>query len=370
MAIQLPFLRRRNTRDVADYQTGEFTTLDYLIDEDHLVRRLQTACPSLVIHEAGHDRPEIRHVGQIAPISDPAIDVQTFDGGPPDWGMLTDPEQWPGMLDAWILSETETEPSAESPVAVTISPGMFNWPVRYDTPEFALQFGGLFTPRKDIRFLAATALVRMQESHEIDIGFRDQIQPRSQHAFIGVHLRVEKDAKAFNWMGYDHQLNYIKDRLKQHGEDPDLPPLDQTVLYVASGDLSEIRRFAADVAPLKVVTKHDLLEEETLAGAVLRNLTWDQQALVDLLILERAGYFIGTRYSTFSWYLAIRRAAVVNRVIGGYPEDCWIENPETRRRSGCKSSLAENEEWRDDLSALIGDGHNKAEPQFARTTWP
>jgi hypothetical protein len=58
-------------------------------------------------------------------------------------------------------------------------------------------------------------------------------------------------------------------------------------------------------APRPVVTKTDLLSGEDLAE--LSALTWDQQALVDMLILNRSAFFMGMADSSFAWTLASQR---------------------------------------------------------------
>ncbi|EFQ36361.1 uncharacterized protein GLRG_11506 [Colletotrichum graminicola M1.001] len=257
---------------------------------------------------------------------------------------------------------------------------MFGWPVGYDPPFMVRHFSGLVRPRDEIKLLAAAALQRMQDQYNAHVDFRTSEDPRVRdNAFIGVHLRVEKDATDYHYLSYEDQLAYLKRRLRgrngnaTHPPDMTLPDTEKSVLYVACGDTDSIARLAKDVAPITVVTKNDLLPEDTFAGASLRNMTWDQQALVDMLILEHSGYFIGVRESTFSWHLALQRAAAVNWVTGGYPGNCWLNSSDidsANIRSGCKFMLQDNEEWRDDLSAVVSNGHQWGGPHMEISVWP
>jgi hypothetical protein len=81
------------------------------------------------------------------------------------------------------------------------------------------------------------------------------------------------------------------------------------VIYAASGNTTSLELFAEAAAalspPATDLTKCDLLSEED--GALLNNLTWDQQALVDYLILERSSKFAGVSESSFSWGIAYKR---------------------------------------------------------------
>lgn len=56
---------------------------------------------------------------------------------------------------------------------------------------------------------------------------------------------------------------------------------------------------------MAVVTKYDLLRGLDLEQ--LSNLTWDQQALVDYLVLLRSSYFMGMAESSFAWAIAVKR---------------------------------------------------------------
>ncbi|KAJ0159517.1 hypothetical protein CTA2_9544, partial [Colletotrichum tanaceti] len=377
VSMKLPRIARRSAKDVTDFRTNDYVGLDYLIDETRFLKTLGKHCPSLVVRPADYADDRVRRLRSISPVIDLELETYNEEGMPDTFAVPTKPQQWPPALDEWLASETEDEPpSAESPVVFGLETIMFNWPTRHDPPSVVRHFSELVRPRDEVKLLAAAALQRMQQQYNAHVGFRTREEPRVRdNAFLGVHLRVEKDASDFHWISYEDQLHYLAQRLlgrigkpthpaaddNDDDDDAALPDTEKAVLYVACGDADGVARLAGDLAPMTVVTKNELLPEGTFAGAALRNMTWDQQALVDMLILEHAGYFIGVRDSTFSWHLALRRAAAVNWVVGGYPAECWLYDEDgkergrgrrrRRRRKGCRSMLADNEEWRDNLSA-------------------
>lgn len=84
-----------------------------------------------------------------------------------------------------------------------------------------------------------------------------------------------------------------------------------SVIYTASGNATEVSKFAADARAragdrdLVVTTKNELLSHSDLM--VLNSLTWDQQALVDFLVMMVASQFAGVAHSSFAWNVALKR---------------------------------------------------------------
>lgn len=78
-------------------------------------------------------------------------------------------------------------------------------------------------------------------------------------------------------------------------------------MYVASGNVDEIARFADDAKAynLSVTTKHQLLGGEDKVK--LEAFTFDQQALVDYLVLLKSSDFAGVGHSSFAWNIALWR---------------------------------------------------------------
>jgi hypothetical protein len=134
---------------------------------------------------------------------------------------------------------------------------------------------------------------------------RFQFSPATQpgiteNAFVGIHLRTEVDAVNVGYTSYEEQaaayLEYINSTSLR-------------VVYAASGNTTSLELFAEAASalspPAQILTKWDLLHDEDIA--LLKSLTWDQEALVDYLILEKSSKFAGVSESSFSWGLAYAR---------------------------------------------------------------
>lgn len=131
---------------------------------------------------------------------------------------------------------------------------------------------------------------------------REQAQARGVGGdaarFLGAHLRTEADAPEF-WPTYDEQEEAYLGKAAEKGF---------AVGYVASGDLSETHRFVAaakEATDMILLSKDDLLDEKDLAE--LRSLSWDQQGLVDYIVLAGSDYFVGNSRSSFSISTSLKR---------------------------------------------------------------
>ncbi|OAF60993.1 hypothetical protein VC83_02588 [Pseudogymnoascus destructans] len=111
-------------------------------------------------------------------------------------------------------------------------------------------------------------------------------------------------------------------------------------IYAASGNTTSLELFAIEAAklspPATVVAKGGLLVGADKAA--LEALTWDQQALVDYLVLEKAARFAGVSDSSFSWGIAYARQVV------------------SVEAGTCKSAagLEKGVQFRDELSTVFG----------------
>lgn len=171
-------------------------------------------------------------------------------------------------------------------------------------------------------------------------------------------------------------------------------------IYVASGNLTSIDLFAtqlAEVSPAAVVTKHTLLAGDDLAA--LESLTWDQQGLVDYLVLLKSSQFLGMCHSSFTWGIVAGRRAIlrngtcdrplarqgVRREVhevqlsesssaesGGGPEEDADEQSPEPGDSEAEDLLAWEENrpdinYKDELSTVVGPA---CIPDFVRLLWP
>jgi len=185
-------------------------------------------------------------------------------------------------------------------------------PVCKDGAPFVTNFGRLLEIRKDAKDLAARALLELAKRFRFSPATPNGVV---EDAFAGVHLRTEVDAINVGYATHEQQaaayLDYINSTSLR-------------VVYAASGNTTSLKLFGEAAAklspPAKVFTKWDLLNEAD--NATLSSMTWDQQALVDFLILERSSKFAGVSESSFSWDIAYRRQ------IHGDVQPCSLDSTE------------------------------------------
>lgn len=168
---------------------------------------------------------------------------------------------------------------------------LWEFPVFHDGPEFANTFGGLCKFNKRVLRLGKKALARMQEYARQQHRQTGSSWRGGKDAFLGIHLRTEADRMVF-WPTYEDQETAYLDKAADLG---------LGVAYVASGNLSEAHKLAAaaleDVG-VTVVSKDDILSAKELEE--LHAMSWDQQGLVDYVVLTGAEYFMGNGRSSFS----------------------------------------------------------------------
>jgi len=109
----------------------------------------------------------------------------------------------------------------------------------------------------------------------------------------------------------------------------------------ATASAKFVAQAAALSPPITVVTKTDLLGGDDLAR--LDALNFDQQALVDYLVLLRASYFAGVAISSYSANVAMRRR-VLSKAGSCGPKS-----------AGTAGDVA----FRDEFSELFGVGHSE-----------
>ncbi|KAB5581182.1 hypothetical protein GE09DRAFT_988232 [Coniochaeta sp. 2T2.1] len=339
----MPQISIRNPNDISDFRTSDMAPFSYLFDEEHFKNTLASYCPQLKIYDSldslsGY--PSVDNPISLTPIDLPGLDKNDK--------VIAKPEQYPLAFGEWLKRENNP-PKSHVRIAFT-NRIIWTWPTSSDPPAFVRSFSSIIRPRLDIRLLAASALYTLKQRYGLPASVRP-INGLQRDTFVGVHLRVEADANKFGFTNYSLQADYFLRRLAELSAEVKAKGNGELVIYVASGDEEQVARFAEQIAPLRVATKRELLD-----GGQLDALSWDQQALVDLLMLERSSYLMGVRESSFTWTLVLKRAAAVNWVVGGFPTGpCWVNGPKgEKRRRGCKEDLAPEEFWRDDLSVLVG----------------
>ena len=198
---------------------------------------------------------------------------------------------------------------------------------------FAHVFGDMLKINTDARKLATKVLERLSSQYELDLDITLPIIPRS---FLGAHLGTDYETPAVvarheahdPYLLFENQAHtYLDSARKAH-----IP-----IIYAARGNATDIQRFRSLAAgsDLSVADKHFLLESADRDK--LWSMTWDQQALVDFLVVQKGQKFGGVGHSSFSWNVALKREEFAHAM------------PRLETLEG-----EEQESWSDGLSTLWG----------------
>lgn len=330
-ALVLPTMAQRSAADLAEILTATELPLDYLLDRPTFVAQLAAACPQMRVYERAEDfatdartPPRLLHLvgSQFEPDSQPTPQ-HTHVG-------LAYPGAWRYLFDQWLAQQlpppppptttTTTSdsvaprppPSAEAPVHVLLGQSYLEYPVRADGGAFAREFGKVLSFRRETRALAARALLALRQRGLVPRGL-DPARFVHPDAYYGAHLRLEADA-LWAWPPEAWRFSRMAAQFEAHYAHVARTGL--RTVYVASGNQTATALFAARLRArfagagrgrrgVTVVTKHDLLQGEDRQR--LDNMTFDQQALVDFVMLSKASAFMGVAHSSYSWNIALRR---------------------------------------------------------------
>lgn len=271
--------------NITSLNTNDKVGMDYLFDRELFVARLHEACPQM------HIVQDYAELERMAPVHTTIIAPRDIQGETNNTITSCNAE----------IQRTRGLPGTITVVQFLIT--LSYYPVCRDPEPFVNQFGNIVTLRQDVYLLAASALYELTEHYKLVLNPSVSINPGS---FLGAHLRTSKDAIEAGWPNYYNQSSWYLSAAQRENTQ---------VLFVASGNQTSIDMLRDDAAkldpPIDIVTKYDLLSRAELE--MLSTLSWDQQALVDLLILEKSSMFCGLSESSFSWSLAVRRRALSQR---------------------------------------------------------
>ncbi|KAK6065574.1 alternative oxidase [Seiridium cupressi] len=304
-AIVVPSMAMRNASDISDIETTTEVPLDYLLVREAFVKHLSEGCPGMQIYDRAADFPFYQQrVGE--PLT---LIGDQFEPDHPREG-LRHPREWRRFFDEW-LDQQSVRIRSNIPVHVEIGQSFLEYPVRDDGKAFAHEFGKILSFRNDTRTLAAKVLLELRQRFALSIDPAKAINPG---AFYGAHLRLEEDAIGA-WPPEEWRFSRMADQFEEQFQNLERTGLN--VVYVASGNRTVVDLFAeylnkrlaaesnSDRKNVTVVTKHDLLRGADLQQ--LNSLTFDQQALVDFLMMFKASSFMGVAHSSFPWNVALRR---------------------------------------------------------------
>lgn len=300
-ALVLPQILLRDD-DITNYQTQNATEFGYMFDTQHFYESMQQSCPEMTIYPTFDDVIKSgNHTGDLDRLRFQAESL-TGDG-------LIKTEIWREEFYSWLGEQKaeELETKKPGPTVIDLERCYMSYPIYSDGEAFALSFGLILQLREDIRMLASQVLRGLSKRLSFaGIDLKNEVLP---DAYFGAHLRVELDAQVtwiaqYGWTHatYEKQAeDYLTQALQRSRSRP-------KGIYVASGDVEGTRRFVEDAARnnLTALGKFDVLQgtEDLKALEAFR---WDQQALVDYLILLRGSDFAGVAHSSFSWSIGLKR---------------------------------------------------------------
>ncbi|ELR06925.1 hypothetical protein VC83_05932 [Pseudogymnoascus destructans] len=231
-------------------------------------------------------------------------------------------------------------PSPEGSMIVKLQRSYLTYPIYSDGENFALSFGKLLKFRANTRILATKTLLALAANASYVLDHSQSILP---NFFFGAHLRTEHDAQ-LGWPAEDWVYTRYETQAKFYFKQVLASGLKR--MYVASGDQEEVAKFAYEAAEknFTVSTKFDLLGAKD--AAQLGALSWNQQGMVDFLVMLRASQFVGVGHSSFAWNVALVRHVFA------------------QQRDHLKGPHLLN----DELSEVYG--YSKQYPAYASCLWP
>ncbi|PSK42420.1 1-phosphatidylinositol 4,5-bisphosphate phosphodiesterase 1 [Elsinoe australis] len=345
-SILLPTFAARSKSDTSSLfdHRAPFSSF---FDEHHFISTIHSHCPELHIFSADtapslttiHDRytpPSMR--SDLDPSSKPSASPQDFHN--------------------WLLTTQSLPLPPTSPTLINLGRTLWDGPDTLSLPpHIRRDFGSLLRLTPPVRRLAAIATYNLAQRFSLNL---HPSLPYYPSAFLGAHLRTEPDAvkAGFTTAGTHANFSAQTSAYLSQAREAGLK-----VIYAASGDKKDLERFkrlAWDGYRVNATDKMDLLDGEEKKE--LEKLSWDQRALVDWEVLTRCSVLGGFVKSSFSFNIAVTRAAVGERE-GRVQERRWWEVE--------PGKLWEREEmaWRDRWSTIWGrdEWHEKKIPRGA---WP
>lgn len=288
-SILLPGMASRSQEDISNVWATR-SPFDLFFDDEWFLSTMGKACPQMAIY-----KPEKNH-NLVAPLPGNYL--------PRNRRLDADKENtkqaYLEHLDAWLKAQEQFHP--ENLTLVNLERTLWDIDTRSLPLGFRRNFGQLLKTNPAIRRLAAIVVQNL--AFDFNLGL-DPSQAIPSQAFYGAHLRTEADAKNAGWLSGENanfsvQTDaYIAEAVRHK----------LSTVYVASGNATELSLFKAKAAihrpSLNVTSKFELLPPNE--AAALRELTWDQQALVDYEVLQRCSVFGGVVKSSFSYNIAITR---------------------------------------------------------------
>jgi hypothetical protein len=290
--LVVPQISTRSEKNLADLML-DHREFDYFFNKQHFRTALNRYCPSIQVFDNTWDIPHFREPFQAERITPREFGPR---GGCDSRDLNRHTDLFRSRFEGW-LNETALRfgrlpRSWKDPRVIRLNWGVqWDWPVYRDGPEFVATYGGLLRFREDILELGSRTVEAMQQLTRT----RNKVG-----RYAGFHLRTENDALR-QWPNFERQATEYLTDASAHAL--------QTA-YLATGNGTEAAKFkdrALSQHHMLVVTKYDLLQDRPEGLKALQSLTWDQQALVDFIVLLESDFFLGVNPSSFSINVALKR---------------------------------------------------------------
>jgi len=171
------------------------------------------------------------------------------------------------------------------------------WPPKneLDTEAFREQFSFLLPFNDGVEQLASKIVSRLRNKlkHAANKNSTGFVQ-----GYMGAHLRTEQDASDAKWLDFQSQTSAFLSMARER---------DLKYIYCATGNETEFMNFQriAGQAEIVVLSKWMVLTNEERKQ--LKRMTFDQQGIVDFLVLLKSQFMSGITSSGFSAQLKTRR---------------------------------------------------------------
>lgn len=330
-----PQIIMRDAEDTTAIRTRVRTDMDYMLDSSHFRESLRLSCPGLILYGSLDDVPGSLH----EPIS---VLPEILEGDNVPASGLEHPEAWRDSFYSFLSEHLTLAPGSKAVIDQQRS--YLKYPIYTDGESFALAFGKILKFRRDTRYLATQTLKALAQitGYAEDRGFALDT-PILPDFFMGVHLRTERDARE-GWPAQDWVYGRYETQAKYYLEQANSTSLKH--IYIASGEAAEIEKFRVEASALglTVHTKTSVLSQVDLE--TLNSLSWDQQGMVDFLVMLKASDFAGVAHSSFAWNIALLRHIHAKK----------------------KDHLQGPQSLSDELSQIYGTPYQY--PEYAACLWP
>ncbi|KAH6711312.1 hypothetical protein BKA61DRAFT_89008 [Leptodontidium sp. MPI-SDFR-AT-0119] len=319
--------------DYEDTIAGNSTDLGYMFDTEHFVASLGMSCPQMHIYKTIFEIEDGKNAN--GPIS-----LQ------PDSLLKTEAigerfaEDWRTAFYKWLSPYLVAD--SKGPVIIRLGDSYLKYPTATDGEAFQQHFGKILKIRADIRRFATMVLHHISALYDEPLDLEELML---KNILLGVYLSTETDVEALpkadrSNTNYEAQSKLFLGYAMR---------ANLSLIYVASAHGSDIPRFIleANATEIEATSKLDLLKGKDRED--LLDLTLDQQATVDFLVLTKVSEFVGMGYDGFAWSVALRRHEYLKKRAGMD----WLRGEQVAQ---------------DPFSTLIGGMGEHGE--FAASMWP